>query len=79
MKLLALICGAWVFACWPSWAGDQRGRFLEFPLGSQTKTFDLQTVPGRFTIISTKTLYDCKRGLSGDYEDPTKAYLIPDP
>jgi hypothetical protein len=54
---LALICAIWLVASFPSWAGDQDGRFLEFPSGSTTTAFDLNTVqmiqPGRFTVIET--------------------------
>jgi hypothetical protein len=57
MKLLLLICTVWLVASCPSWADDQQKRFLEFPSGNDTTTFDLNTVqiiqPGRFTIIST--------------------------
>ena len=57
MKLSPLICTIWLVASCPSWAGDQEKRFLEFPSGIDTTTFDLTTVqmvqPGRFTIIST--------------------------
>ena len=57
MKLLPLTCIVWLVASCPSWADDQQKRFLEFPSGSDTKTFDLNTVqiiqPGRFSIIGT--------------------------
>jgi hypothetical protein len=57
MKQLMLICGLWLVACCPAWAGDQQSRFIEFHVGGQSVTFDLQTVqfvsPGRFTIIET--------------------------
>jgi hypothetical protein len=56
MKLSPLICAIWLVASCPSWAGDQEKRFLEFPRGHNTTTFDLNTVqivqPGKFTIIS---------------------------
>jgi hypothetical protein len=56
MKLLSLISAMWLVASCPSWAGDQEKRFLEFPTGKDTTTYDLSTVhmiqPGRFTIIS---------------------------
>jgi hypothetical protein len=55
MKLSPLICAFWLIASCPSWAGDQEKRFLEFPNGRDTTTFDLNTVqivqPGKFTII----------------------------
>jgi hypothetical protein len=57
MKPLSLICTIWLVASCPSWAGDQEKRFLEFPNGRDTTTFDLNTVqivqPGKFTIMST--------------------------
>ena len=56
MKLFPLICAIWLVASCPSGAGEEK-RFLEFPSGHDTTTFDLNTVqiiqPGRFTIIST--------------------------
>lgn len=57
LKLLPLVCSVWFVATCLSWADDQQKRFLEFPSGSATTTFDLNTVqiiqPGRFSIIST--------------------------
>jgi hypothetical protein len=58
MKLSPLICIMWLIACCPSWARDQKERFLEIPNDKTTVTFDLNTVqiihPGRFTIIETE-------------------------
>jgi hypothetical protein len=57
MKLIPLIYAAWLAASCPSWAVEQKDRFLEFRTGHGTLTYDLSTVqmiqPGRFTIIST--------------------------
>jgi hypothetical protein len=57
MKSLPVIIAIWLVASCPSWAGDQETRFLEFPGGNDTTTYDLNTVqliqPGRFTIVST--------------------------
>jgi hypothetical protein len=57
MKLYPLICAVSLTASWPSLAGDQDNRFIEFPNARTTVTYDLSTVqmilPGKFTIIST--------------------------
>ena len=57
MKTVPLIFIAWLAASCPSWAGDDKDRFLEFPFDNDTLTYDLNTLemiqPGRFTVIGT--------------------------
>src|SRR5258708_2417128 len=55
--LIPFACATWLVVLCPSWAGEQERRFLEFPSGRDTTTFDLSTVqviqPGRFSVIRT--------------------------
>jgi len=57
MKLILLIFSAWLVATCPSWARDDKDRFLEFQEDHYTLTYDITTVqmigPSRFTITHT--------------------------